>query len=157
LFSATDSFTPFPKLLRRDSQGPIEFAGGVFPGNYGRKFDYLVVVIKGPQLCIQLVVYIAVTQRDAVCKLERNTFGIVVELTGGVFMERIDFFIRNSKSTAHGSIDVLSKLTAVKKGNAPVYQRIQPRIDASRSVDARPHAASTSKNGWSPGVHKMVK
>ena len=43
-------------------------------------------------------------------------------------MKRVNLLFRNTKTAADRSIDVLSKLTAIKKGYATVYQSFQPVI-----------------------------
>src|SRR5215213_11752327 len=63
---APTSFPPFPQSLRGDTQGAVELARRVLPGDRRRKFDHRVLAKVAMHLLEEVVVDVAVREGDSV-------------------------------------------------------------------------------------------
>ena len=118
-----------PQLLRRDAQCAIEFTGSVFPANSGRQLHQRIFIEALSHPREKFIRNFATGYGHSVGILERHALGFIIEIAIGVIGQRVNFVIRNTELTAHGSVNVLSKLTAVKKGDAAIDQSAQFRIN----------------------------
>ena len=71
----------------------------------------------------QVVVDVAMRVRDRVGVFERHLLGVGEERALRVVVERLELLGRDAVPAAHGSMDVLSELAAVPRGDATVEQR----------------------------------
>jgi hypothetical protein len=123
------SVLPLPQLLRRNAQGAIEFTRRVFPGDSGRQLHNLIFSEALSHPREEFICNFAPGYGHSIGILKRQAFSLTIEIARCVIGQRINLVIRNSKLTAHGSINVLSKLAAVKKGDAAIDQRSQFRVN----------------------------
>ena len=123
------SVLPLPQMLRRYAQRAIEFAGRVFPSDSSRQLHQRIFIEALPHSREKFIRNFAPGYRHSIGIFERNAFGFSVEVARCVVVQGINLVIRNSELTAHGSVNVLSKLTAVKKSYAAIDERAQSRIN----------------------------
>ena len=100
-------------MLRWDAQGAIEFTGSVFPGDRSRQLYQCILIVKSAQSREKFVADLATRYCHSVGKLERGAFGFGKQVIVCVVSEAFDLVVGNSQAAAHGSINVLSKLTTV--------------------------------------------
>ena len=115
----------FPKLLRRDAQGPIKFTRRVFPCDGRGQLDQSILVIEVAQLGEQFLTDVLAGDGHCIRKLQSEPFRLGKEFAVCVVQNGFDLLLGNSQAATHGSVDVLSKLTAIQECNATVKQRSQ--------------------------------
>ena len=59
-------FSPFPQLLRWNTQSPIEFTRRVLPGDRSSELDQFIIIEKLLQLRKQFVAYFSISDGHAV-------------------------------------------------------------------------------------------
>jgi len=72
----------------------------------------------------QIVVYILGGEGDGVCIFECDSLGLRVKLARGVVGKGFDLLSGDSELAAHGSVDVLSKLTPIERGHTTIQQSL---------------------------------
>jgi len=76
--------------------------------------------------------------------LERGAFVVSVERAAGVVRERENFFFRDAEFAADRSVDVLSKLAPVERGDAAIDEACNsPSINPDASMPL--HMARTPR------------
>ena len=119
----------FPEFLRRDAQRAVELAGSVLPGDDLRQLYQGIVVVIAAQSLEQLICDLAPGDRHRVGVCERRALLFIVERAQGILGERFDLLVREPKLAAHGSVDVLSKLAAVKGRDATIEKRLKLAVN----------------------------
>jgi len=89
--------------------------------------------------------------------LERGAFVVSVERAAGVVRERENFFFRDAEFAADRSVDVLSKLAPVERGDAAIDEGLQFSIDQPRRFDAAPHGAHAAKDRRAARVEPVIQ
>lgn len=103
----------------------------------------------------QRVVDVEMRQRHAVRVLERHAFDFIEDVRKRRLHDGEQFFPRDLQLAADGSVDVLSKRTAIVRGDAPVEECAQRGREEARTIDAAPHAADGPKNRRAPRVDEV--
>src|SRR5437667_407375 len=146
-----------PELLGGNAQCSIEFARRVFPGDDLGQFDERVLVIELAQAGEEGIADLTSGNGHGISILQRDALDFAIEWTRGVIGQSENLLIRETQTAAHGSIDILSKLAAVKPGNPPVDQSLQFFINQSRGRDPRPHGPRSTKDGRPSRVYQVIE
>ena len=118
-----------PQLLRWNSQGAIEFTRRVLPGDRRGQLNQRIVIIKFTQARKQFIAYFPTSDGHCVGKLQGDPLGPIKQLAVRVIQHRVDLVVGNSEAAAHGSVDVLSKFTAIQESHATINEGTKSRID----------------------------
>src|SRR5262245_59788092 len=114
----------FPEPLRGDAERPIEARRGVLPCDDHRQLGDGVVVVVPLQAGEQVVVDVASRVGDRVGVFERHLLRVGEKRARRIVAEEcLELLPRDTVSAAHGSMDVLSELAAVPRGDATIEQR----------------------------------
>src|SRR5216684_117195 len=146
--SGLASCLTLPESLGGNAERAVELAGRVLPGDDLGQLDRCVVVVEAADPREQIVADVTIAERDGVRVLQGHALGLRVERAGRVVAKGQDLLVRHAEPAAHGSIDVLSELAAVQRGDTAIEQGLELAVDQPRALDPRPHAAGASQDSW---------
>jgi hypothetical protein len=106
--------------LCRDTQGAIELARGVLPGDYRGEFYYLVIIELGLNAFEEVVIDVTITQRHRIGIGEGNLLTLGEQFARLPVLESVKLCIRMAQLTADRSVQVCSEDAPVENGHPAI-------------------------------------